>query len=228
MMRIVSVNIEGSRHLDRVSELLDELDPDVVCMMELFERDRSILTERFEHTLFATGVLQAQDDHPIGGVGLGFASKEPFEPFSFKYSGPDAPGEYVKFDESVQQHWLIGGVVRGVAIATTHMMVTRDATIVAQQFVDCERIIRFLERYERVVFCGDLNTHRGGIIFERFASAFTDTIPAEVTTTLDQTLHRSAPIHLVVDGAFTRGIEARTTLRFGVSDHAALVIETSE
>jgi len=227
-MRIVSVNIEGSRHLDQVRALLDEVKPDVVCMMELFERDRHLLTDRYPHRAFASMTLQERDGHPLAPVGLGFASKVPFDTIMHRYAGPEDLVAYEKYDPLRLQRWLLGGVVNGISIVTTHMMVTPDATIMPYQFDDADAIIGFLEDRERLVLCGDLNTHRGGAVFERFASAFTDTIPDEVTTTLDQELHRSAPIHLVVDGAFVRGIDARTTLRFGVSDHAALIIETFE
>ena len=227
-MRIVSVNIEGSRHLERVAALLDELEPDVVCVQELFKRDQKLITERYTHCAFASMTLQERDGHPYEEVGLGFASNEAFEPISHRYGGPQTLTTYIRSDETRLQRWLLGGVVDGTTIMTTHMMVTPDASIMPFQFKDAEAIIGFLEEHHRIIFCGDLNTPRTGPIFERFASVLIDTIPGEVTTTLDQQLHRSAPIHLVVDGAFVRGIEARTSLRFGVSDHAALIIETLE
>lgn len=227
-MRILSVNIEGSRHLDKVETLIEEFDPDVVCFQELFERDRRVLSDRFAQVIHGPMSIQKQDHHAAEPVGVAFASNHAFEPITLRYAGPEELEHYIKFDEKLIQRWLLGGVLNGMAIVTTHMMVTQNASVEAFQHRDAHTILSHLDAFERVVFCGDLNAARGAPIYDLFARSLSDRIPKELETTLDPVLHRAAPINLVVDGAFTKNTNAQVEVRFGISDHAALLIETYE
>lgn len=227
-MRILSVNIEGFRHLDAVSALLDEYDPDVACVQELFAGDSALLEDRFTHVARFDMSIQSWDGRPADVQQVVLASKRPFEPLIVRYAGPDAPVQYERFDESTVRRGIVAGSFGGVLVATTHLVVTENAKIEPFQFDDVDAILRILEPYERVLLCGDFNATRGGSVYDRLADRLADRIPPDADTTLDPEMHKARPKKLVVDGCFTRNVEARCELRFGVSDHAALLIETSE
>lgn len=227
-MRILSVNIEGSRHLDTVSKLIDEYDADVACVQELFEADRALLDDRFAEVAFYPRILQAWDGRPAAPKGIAIASKNRFEPLVVRYAGPDELVPYERFDESTVRRAIVAGSFGGLLVATTHMMVTEGASVQPFQFKDVDAILSILEPYRRVLLCGDFNATRGGPVYDVLSRAFTDRIAPDVRSTLDPEMHKARPKELVVDGCFTRDVDARCELRFGVSDHAALLIETSE
>ena len=56
-IRLVSLNIERRKHLNRILPFLQEYKPDVVCMQELFEKD----VPYFEQALGIENAVCAHD-----------------------------------------------------------------------------------------------------------------------------------------------------------------------
>lgn len=70
-----------------------------------------------------------------------------------------------------------------------------------------------------------INAPRGREIFEKFSEKFTDNVPEEVTTTLDQNIHRVKGLQLVVDGFFSSKniLVQDVKVCDGVSDHKTVL-----
>ena len=75
------------------------------------------------------------------------------------------------------------------------------------------------------MFCGDFNAPRGGEVFDQLASHYSDCVPPEITTTIDQELHRAKGLQYVVDSIFSTDQYRLEDVRVqsGVSDHCALI-----
>jgi hypothetical protein len=72
---------------------------------------------------------------------------------------------------------------------------------------------------------GDFNAPRGKEIFSIFTEKLKDNIPLNYETSLDENLHRAGKLTYMVDGCFTTPeyVASDVELRFGVSDHAAVL-----
>src|SRR5258708_4196895 len=72
-LRLVSINIERSKHLELVLPFLEKMRPDVICIQELLQRDIS----RFESVLgfpflFSPGMKHLAEGQPdIMGIAVG-------------------------------------------------------------------------------------------------------------------------------------------------------------
>lgn len=88
-----------------------------------------------------------------------------------------------------------------------------------------------LEKLGPHVLAGDLNAPRGQGMWEEFVSLYgKDNMPKEITTTIDQELHRKKGLQLVVDGIFAQAPYTVSDVRVisGVSDHQAIVATVSQ
>ncbi len=113
-------------------------------------------------------------------------------------------------------------------LVTVHFTWSGDATITALQKRDYLILRQFLESFEEIILCGDLNTPRGGKIFDDLAKKYTDNIPLAIETTIDKNLHKSGKdIRLVVDSLFTSKEYVAKEVRVvpNTSDHMAVVAE---
>jgi endonuclease/exonuclease/phosphatase family metal-dependent hydrolase len=112
-------------------------------------------------------------------------------------------------------------------IATTHLPVTGNGLSTSFQFKAMRELLNFLNTIPSFVLTGDLNTPRGGEVFDQIARRYTDNIPRNYSTSIDQKLHRAAPLELMVDGLFSTNDYLVTNVRLqcGVSDHCAVCSE---
>lgn len=235
MPQLISLNIERSRHLDRVVAFLRREQPDAVCLQELSEGDVGSLQA-------ATGLAHAHyvpmAVHPADGkpFGVGILSRTPFisaghimyggtgdGTLAFDRSTPESRLESCRY-VAVQAKILAGG--HALALATTHFPWTPDGGARPFQWACVRRLIDSL-RDQPLVLCGDFNAPRGGQIFAELAATWRDCIPPHVTTSLDPLLHRAGPLDLMVDGLFVSPHYdvSDVQLQAGVSDHQAVVAD---
>lgn len=249
---LVSLNIEGSKHLDSVEAFLRERNPEVVCLQELCEYD----IPRFEALLGTSCYFAPMMNLPAGSplsmrttpalIGVGVFSRLPVTRQVTHYYH-QAQGELQEFDETDTdakrrtQHCLL--VVSDIEkdeevyrIGTTHFTWTPKGDADEYQRTDVKEMLSIIATEAPMLFCGDFNAPRGGEIFKTMATAYRDNIPPQYETSIDISLHRSGkerPHELVdkmVDGLFTSP-EYRATdvdLVFGISDHAAIVASISK
>ena len=243
-LSLVCINIEGSKHLDRVLPFLKERQPDVVCVQELRQDDIS----RFEEV---AGPLVAYEimrywQPALEPDGIGIFSKQHARDKKTTYYRK-VSGELPPFDaRSAETKYVSENIMftradfekDGVLyrIGTTHFTWTPNGKSNAFQHADLEKLLPILEEAGEIVFCGDFNAPRGGEIFAELAKRYTDNIPEKYEWSLDLQLHRAGKAipkdaqemglkGYMVDGLFsTPGYKVSDVeLVNGLSDHCAVV-----
>jgi len=238
-LKLISLNIEGHKHLDKIIPFLQQEQPDVVCMMEVFEED----VATFKTALGMEGQFVPLKDVPEpdeyffgtgrGPWGLLQLSRLPAKEQTVHY--------YVKSGETVplHDHHSDGGTWRAVAastyqvngqdytIATLHFVVSEKGQTSSVQLQHLELLFKTLEQFPELVMCGDFNAPRGKEVFDQLAARYKDNIPLEYTFSLDPVIHRSGPLPFMVDGMFSTPEYqiSQVRLQDGVSDHLAIVAQ---
>lgn len=237
-IKLVSLNIEREKHLERFVPFLHAEAADVICLQEVFIDDLLLLERELGmHAHFAPMVLYARNDDvtvELEPEGVAILTREPLRHAQKQYyaTGGRTPGHIVPFqkvDQSTIQHVLLSGVI-GIGtqqwrVGTTHFTWTPDGQANGLQRQHIGKLLEALGQHSNIVFCGDFNAPRGREIFSQLADAYTDWLPPAVTTTLDPELHKVKRLQLVVDSIFsTPHYEVRDVrVVDGVSDHCAIV-----
>lgn len=280
-MKLISLNIEGRRHLEeRVIPFLQKERADVVCLQEVFFNDVPLLEESLQAKgYFALAVNVdvglPSFNQPHGMLGQVIVTRHPVRSVQHQYYAPsvavDDLNEYLaprlKDDDfspnSVEIPFEIPRLVYPNAswrvltslevdvdgewyrVATTHFTWSENAQFTPKQAEDFRQLWNRVEDVGEHVLCGDFNSPRGGNlkadkatgtdlsddvvlnVYDMLADRMSDLIPAEITTTLDGSLHRAGQLDFVVDGLFATPTYTAADVRIvdGVSDHKAIVAE---
>ena len=239
-LSLISVNIERSKHLDRVRDFLAAHPADVICLQELCERDIAY----FESIIGAPCVYAASGIHPAdapeeGGVlvGLGIFSRVPtLDKRVAYYSGSEVSARRDDIHAIFDDHALITCDIEKdrtmFRIMTTHFTWSPRGDANEDQRRDLIAMCDMLRIAGEFVLCGDFNAPRilGGVpgeIFTQIAESYKDNIPPQYLTSLDPAFHR-APLadqaDKMVDGLFSTPSYTVTdvVLHNGVSDHCAI------
>jgi endonuclease/exonuclease/phosphatase family metal-dependent hydrolase len=233
-LTLLTLNIEGNRHLDRVRDVIATHLPDVVCLQEVFEPDCAALAaiggyeaQYNVSALMPDRAAGAGRTHPwgvamfarapLGRRELHYYTRDVSVPF---HSSPNAARRFVLVTELEHE----GLPYR---IATTHFTWSPDGEATDEQREDFAALRQVLARYPDYVLCGDVNAPRGREIFAKFLDELrlTDHLPPEVTTTLDPAFHYAGALELVVDTVFSTphyAVEHVQVLE-GVSDHKGIL-----
>lgn len=238
-MKIISLNIEGDKHLGKVLEFLQRERADVVCLQEAFVEDFNWLKKMTSmEGLVGPAVYVADPGKPgygkQGTFGTGILSRLPGR-FNYSYyfhqkSGEKIGGLSVYRGRPNSGHrvlvWQEAQVTDGIlVIATTHFTWSAKGKASNRQRRDLKKLLRLLDKVKPGIFCGDFNAPREGEIFGELSRRFRDNIPLDVTSTLDHHLHYAGRLDLVVDGFFTNSKCQVENVRLvsGISDHLAVV-----
>ena len=233
-IKIVSLNVERSKHIDLVLEFLKQEQPDVLCVQELCEADiphfESIFGSEYAYVPMAT-FNETDGSAFVCGLGLGIFSRlKIVEQKARLYAGSQNKlPVYQHPDQHTMNRYLLScDVIKDDVvynIGTTHFTWTPDGKIDDRQREDIPELLEVLDAEEEIILVGDFNAPRGGEVFAILAGRYRDNIPPEYTTSLDSALHRAGELNLMVDGFFsTPGYEvASVHMERGVSDHCALV-----
>lgn len=239
-LKVVTINIEGQRHLERVLPFLQREQPDVVCVQELYGVD----VARFERelgmkTTFVPLVrMEADNDYgfpKLGLFGIGLFVKAELAQSDVRvdfYRGSAQTVQVFGPPNSLARAVVSALIMKdGLAyrIGTTHFTWSPGGEVIPEQRVDLRALLAVLQTYDDLVLCGDFNAPRGRDIYEEaVAAGLRDWLPPEITTTLDPHLHYAGKLDLVVDYLFTWGktysVRAARAVS-GVSDHQGLVGE---
>lgn len=245
MPRLVSVNIEGPRHVaERVVPFLARVKPDILCVQELLARDFPTMVEHggpysdFAPMAQYPKYTTATDPDPLMGIGIFSRYPMRSERRYYRSSASGRTPTRVAGDLSTLDHALLVAEleVDGICyppIATTHFAWSERGEPNDYQRRDLSRMLAILGEYEGIAFCGDFNLPRGGELFSRIAAEYTDHIPPHYKTSVDIALHRHGKAHRdelstkMVDGFFSTShfrVE-NVRLESGVSDHMAIVLD---
>ncbi|HEV3245246.1 MAG TPA: endonuclease/exonuclease/phosphatase family protein [Candidatus Paceibacterota bacterium] len=245
MIRLVSLNIERSKHLDLVIPFLQEQRADVVCLQELMERDIPTFSEALGSEAFFSYYTTHPAEGRPGRFGTGIFSRSPAADKDALYYWGD-PQHMRQFDLT-NARTKRESECRAVSfvdlekdgerfrIATTHFTWTPDGNADDNQRADMNKLLTILAGLGEFVLSGDFNAPRGGEIFSMLAQRYKDNIPSEYKTSIDLDLHRAAKIaseHMdekMVDGLFSTPQYAvsQVELHVGISDHLAITATIS-
>lgn len=233
---VITLNIEGDRHFDRFIPVVKRINPDVVCLQEVFEVDLAQIAAGLgfassEYHFMPMTTIDAENKYnisPKGPWGVAMLTHLDHAPFQTLYYKGQGTTPSFSTPNSVDRGMLFATIVSSTAekvlLGTTHFTWTGDGNTSAQQQADFQSLRHVVSELPPHVLCGDFNSPRGGKTFELFEEIYTDAVPKEVTTTIDGSLHYAGELELVVDTAFYQEplqVEVQEVIA-GVSDHKAI------
>lgn len=239
MISIVSINMEGDRHLDMVFGFIGTNRPHCLALQEA---PASVVDKLVRLGYFVSFAPMTYETSVAPGDTLGIllATITPAtfttHYYSAKYGTPTA---FNPHDQHTKAYPIVHATLtvdsQRVIIGTTHLYDTFDGLANSDQTACVDALLAYTETLPPHYLIGDFNMPREhNTNYERFlAAGYTDHIPKTYTSSLDRTLHRkgnatdlNAPIFdiYMVDYLFGMAPYRVTdvTLTFGVSDHAAL------
>lgn len=242
-IKLISINIEGNKHLEnRVLPFLLAEKPEVLTMQEVFVTD----VEMIKKALSMDGIfvpmadVNYENEHlPARGLwGILHLTKLPVKEFGYEYYygvEQQIPQFFAKQDPNSMNRVLVWQAVekdgKEYWFATTHFTWSKDGETIDLQRQTYETLGQALDKLPGLVLSGDFNAPRGKEIFTQLATRYEDNIPSQITTTIDNNLHKAhADINFVVDGCFSSPEYKVENVRIvsGVSDHMAVVAEVTK
>jgi len=245
-MKLVSVNIEGDKHLEHVLPFMERENPDVLCLQEVFEDTASKLaSENYTYTFLPMALKERDGALVATGVAL-LVRKILHTTFETLYYHT-TPGKLCVLDRDDQEHTVRHGIVfasiqeqeKTYRIGTTHFTwVERGEVVSSVQEQHMIHLLKEVSGIQQHVLCGDFNIPRHhNYLYEKLTEHYRDEIPSEYVSSLDKNLHRHGTdpdkAHLfdqfMVEYIFSQPPYMITDVRleFGISDHAAIVGEVS-
>ena len=238
-LKIISLNIEGKRHLDRVVPFLKSESADVVCLQEVFEEDLPKLKDQFysNHIFLPTWKtsqhfnLEIKEAYEPGNdlFGIAILSRLPLTQLAAARLDSNLPEIPENTGPGTWNPGLIVAKAGGLTIATTHFTWTRFGQADERQRQHLQILLNLLDPYSELILTGDFNAPRGEEIHTAIAEKFVDQTPKNIETTLDPKLHyanrlQPGKLKLVVDHVFTTpNLSVKTEIKNNLSDHLALI-----
>jgi exonuclease III len=238
-MKLVSVNVEGRKHLDSVYAFLEKKDADTVCLQEAPIDISAFLKERGYRVTFLPLTLMTREGErfPQGNL---FASKNKYKVDVFHYHQPS--DSLPLFDKErvreTNSRGLILAQIEDFLIATTHFTWNPDEAHTSDyQVKDIRKMFDYLDKQSPHILCGDLNISRNinSLYKEELITRYSDAVPEKYKSSLDKNLHRlgnDSNYDFIFDSYMVDYLllkppfEAENVrLEFGVSDHAGLVAD---
>lgn len=244
-IKLLSLNIEGHKHWDRIEPFLAREKFDVLCLQELFASDIPILNGLGYQGYFMpqTKITKPnnQGHAPLGNHGIGIFSHHPHSLLLQEYYDVSSDYALSDFDTNnpndVMRALLLAEIFVDSSvfhIATIHFTWTPDGSPNERQLANAEKVLGILAPYvlSGLILTGDFNAPRGKATFSRFAETLTDNIPDHHKTSLDPKLHRlgqdgkKGVDGLMVDGLFSKRYQVKNVrLVDGLSDHCGIVCD---
>jgi len=228
---LLSLNIEEDKHLDRILPFLSEQRFDIVCLQEVLQKDLSQLAAAAQAQAF---FVPLADLNP-GKWGIALLVRQGVEVSATHqqyYKGdkfaPLAARNSLQLQPNSISRAVLSAMVKkdnqSFTVTTTHFTWADKGGTNLEQKQDFPQLLRSLDEIGETILCGDFNAPRGLEIFTALAKKYTDNIPAQITTTLDQDLHRKKGLQLVVDGLFSSPSYQVTNVQVtsGISDHCGI------
>ena len=235
--KLVSLNIEGKKHLKEVKEFLVKTKAHIVCLMEVCREDvLDLAGAQYPFVVFAPNdVLGNNRDsgESMKVTGVAILSKQVIEE-SEKDNFGVKPRTFIdRSGETSHAPVLLTAKVGDVYVGTTHFTWTRDGSVSESQKKHLKLLLSKVKNRE-IILCGDFNIPRGNELYSELAKNFKDNIPSDIETTLDPVLHYAnkeevGRLKFVVDYMWsTKGYKVSDLqVISGVSDHCALVCTIS-
>ncbi|MCF2904963.1 hypothetical protein L0666_08180 [Octadecabacter sp. CECT 8868] len=238
--KLISLNVEGARHLDRVLPFLAKESPDTIALLEAPEFLESTLSELGYHTTFAPMMIRTQAGQEFQ-EGVLFASREQHSAQPHYYYRADAEiVPFVKDDKRNSiSHVALHAKIGDLDIVATHFTWNRSGETADQhQKNDMRSLLDVLDQLPAHVLCGDMNIPRNeNELYDVLCERYADNVPQTYASSLDRDFHRLGNDpdltklfeRFMVDYVFTQDCHVASDVRleFGISDHAAVVAHLS-
>ena len=239
-MKLISLNIEGNKHLDdKILPFFAKEQADVLCLQEVFAKDIQKIcqsTGLTKYSFVSQAKVTKDNPHlPTNGLwGLCIFAKNLSKTRKHYYNGnANQIPEFFAYQDPNSMNRCLLTVQTEIdseiyQLASTHFTWSGEGKISDQQQENFAQLKSFLASYPEIIFSGDLNTPRGEQIYDQLAEIYKDNIPAKIDTTVDGSIHKSGQdIRLVIDALFTSEHYQAKKVRVvgGVSDHKAIVAE---
>ncbi len=225
-LKVVSVNIEGDKHLDIVADFLAREQADIVCLMEVIESSLDNVLLDYPYRKFAANFRD--DKENVYGVAI--ASKKPWTWSESMFFDPTEPKELSYAGGGITHRpVMVWGEMDGFILGSVHFTWTPDGKDSDDQTRDLGKLLSKLEK-KPLLMCGDFNIPRGNENYLKLARKYKDNIPKDIQSTLDPILHYSnhevpGKLKLIVDYVWSTPEYEVSDVRVvqSVSDHCGLV-----
>ncbi len=236
-LKLISLNIEGNFHLNKVLPFLKKEKPDVVCLQEVYKVNLPIFEQKLGVKTHFYPMANVNKPHPLkfpplGHIGLAILTNLPATPSKHQHYKPKTKKlPFIGFQSDLEDRVVLWTTVtkdqKDYTIATTHFTwaMPRDADQAQAPYLS--KLLKILKSIPGFVLCGDFNAPRGQKTFDSLSSIYTDNIPQNITTTIDPKIHRKKNLKLVVDGLFTTPHYQAKNIKIqcGLSDHCAVIAD---
>lgn len=238
-VKLVSINIEGSKHLeDKVLPYIKKENPDVITLQEVFKPDVKKIEEATGMNSYFVPLASVVDQDPDiedrHVWGLLILTRLPIvgqgHDFYHRYHQDGRLPDFYSCDNPDQMDralaWIKVSVDGGEMIfANTHFMWSQKGLTTPLQMKAYTEMEKIMDNLDIDVFTGDFNAPRGREIFSMLAKRYKDNMPSDLETSIDNKIHKAQEdINLMVDGLFSeQGIKITDVkVSTGVSDHKAI------
>jgi endonuclease/exonuclease/phosphatase family metal-dependent hydrolase len=243
MLKVVSVNIEFDRNLDTVIPFLKKETWDVLLLNELLEEDISVFENAFGEKVFFKPTMRMPRPRGVVSLGSGVMARVPARHTVTQCAGRREEGtalieRFVSHVPDLKYLLFLSGVEKDgttYRIGLTHFPWTKDGQPDEYQRETLSNFLTLTREYGEMALFGDFNIPRGNELYEKLAQEFTDNIPREYKTSLDENLHNVGKEKFVSEGMNTYVVDycfttpsyraSNARLEFGVSDHAAVIAD---
>jgi endonuclease/exonuclease/phosphatase family metal-dependent hydrolase len=202
MKKLLTLNIEGDKHLERIRPFIAEENPDIVCLQEAFRDDAQELLGSEFQIEFLPMCLKERKNGALAQWGVAVATRTPAQQVIREYYQQQTttlvPYDGITIHTKRKTTWLgVVGVViadgdKKLTVFTTHFTWTPDGASNEYQASDMKGLLSFLETQEPHVLCGDFNIPRKqNDIYPILAAHYTDHVPQEYETSMYLPLHRT-------------------------------------
>lgn len=232
-IKLVDINIEGDKHLDRVISFLKNEDADIVCIQEAIKNNIDLLMGNIYQYYSYAPMLTMNRQPNMPSKGLLVLTKDKPEKAEIKYyvgNANDLPistGDPTSSNKALVSIQIQKNNLQ-FNISTTHFTWSLGGKTTEQQLSHFALLKNLLKDRNDLILCGDFNAPRGREIFTELSSMYKDNIPSNIISTIDPGLHKIKNLKLVVDGLFTSHHYVVENIRLveGISDHKAIVAVT--
>lgn len=246
-MKVISLNLENGKHLDRHINFLHESNADVYCFQEVIasqidDYKQELGIDEFFFVPLAIKYfpehLHTQEGDPEEWGVLIMSRHKIICQQVHHIAGIGEHLPTYAYDEQDSMNWALQTIMTEIdgqelTIGNFHFPksgLRGDVEVTEYQNECLRRLLDALKPYNDIILCGDLNSPRGLPIFDTLATVYRDNIPGHYTTSIDVALHKNGakdPKGLgrqMIDCLFTTKhyTAKEVELINGVSDHLAV------
>jgi endonuclease/exonuclease/phosphatase family metal-dependent hydrolase len=237
-VKLITLNIEQDKHLERVIPFLEKEKADIICLQEVFASDFDYIRKRLSMTsyfcpmgyidnkIYPTG---SKKDGLLGMMILSnlICSKpkaDYYENENCPILTPNGITDRILFRSAFYKNGEIFNV------GNTHFTWSPKGEVSDLQKESFNRLKKILEKMDDFILCGDFNAPREKEVFNSFLKeGFRDNLPQNISSTIDARYHRNKNLSYAVDNIFSKGAYDVSNVRIadGLSDHKAIIGEIS-